>query len=75
MGEVFELEVPQDPLAVHVTNARGLLSGTVHLTDDRAKTLCGREGPLTLASRGLPASCRQCLDAKVSVARVARMFK
>lgn len=75
MGETFELEVAAEPLAVHVTNARSLLSGTVHLTDDRSKTLCGKPGPLTLASRGLPATCKLCLDAKDSVARVKRMFK
>jgi hypothetical protein len=74
MGDVFVLKDPVDPLTVHVDTVRGV-SGTVHLTDDRTVTLCGRHGRLTLAQPGLPATCKLCLGALNGKPRIRRLFR
>lgn len=71
----FVLEQAADPIPVRRWTEAGLLSDTVHLTDDREQTLCGKKGTLALAALGVLASCRTCLGSVNSAARVRRMFR
>lgn len=70
----FVLEEAAQPTPVRAENVKGLLSATVHLTDDGSRTLCGRSGRLVEAD-GEGATCKRCTTAVTSTSRIKRLFR
>lgn len=70
----FVLEKAAQPTPVRAENVRGLLSSTVHLSDDMNRTLCGRSDRLVEAD-GEGATCKRCKTAETGASRIKRLFQ